>query len=398
MLSVLHVGYVGGDQELKAAGGDLKFNCLELLEIANECAPPGGNSQGMGTVDDPITMAGIGAWHSAAKTPPLGQKHVYYNIGGQMIHRRCGRAEYNNYFADWGPVGTVKAKAAATQGWKHKDLRTDPNITSTSGASYPKIYARLKAEMGQHTLNPDDPSGGPVLARAVRSLLQNSTNVVTPAGAGLLAAAWFLAEVDRNPRSLLSGLMLLDFIEKGIKYGNSAQDEHIGSKPFTWEKVLWHPEMIDFHVSGGNAPDPNRKERDLYGKAVSLDNWGGKHPMAHTGSEQQGKQSPGIGGLTPVHQKEASMLIRWLYHKLKNQNPFGSLDWDAVRGGAAMDTKQFAKKQGYTTLDENSKQHRTAVETRNRKPEHNLLIVRIQAKQAIRGLIQSRMNSEDMQL
>lgn len=418
MLTILHLKYKGNRFDV-SVGDDIKFNNHELLKIANECVPPTGQYQGQGTVDSPITMAGIGAWHHAATNVPTG-KHVYYDIGGRMIHRRSNRgSNYNNYLADWGPVDEVQDKARApTFTGHHKDLRTDTSITSKTGASYPKIYYRLREEITQKQLDLYNPTTAANVAKAVRGLLHdhNAGQPVDPPGAALLAAAWFLAEVCRNKNSLWSGLVLLDFIEKDIRYGGSQTDEHVGSKQFTWERVLWHPDMIDFHTLEGVA-EPKDQEKDLFGKDVKLDEWGGKHPMAHTGSEAQAEGrlvptfaqgGPGANAMTAVQQKEASLLIRWLYHKLKNQTPFESLDWDSVRQGNTLDTSDFNNKsKGYTTLDPKSKQYREAAR-RVRENEkgnpvriddtHRLTMLRVEAKNAIHALIQARMDSESLQL
>lgn len=84
-----------------------------------------------------------------------------------------------------------------------------------------------------------------------------------------LTVAWFVAEAIRNELSIMSGLMLLDLLESGAKLMNSD-----GSNWYTWPNLLIHP----------NKSKGEKEAKNLYGKLIGIDRFGGSHPMAHAGS------------------------------------------------------------------------------------------------------------------
>lgn len=112
-----------------------------------------------------------------------------------------------------------------------------------------------------------------------------------------LIAAWFVAEPTRNPTSLLSGLMLLDMMENNIEL---IDDE--GNNWYNLRNTLIHP--LKSKGSG--------KVKDLYGSKEGVDRFGGAHPMAHDGSVADSKEIKKNSKLTPVQQKEASLIFHWL--------------------------------------------------------------------------------------
>lgn len=161
------------------------------------------------------------------------------------------------------------------------------------------------------------------IAKQIRALLKGSQDlsIVNSLELPVLVAALFISEVARNRTCFLSGLFLLDFIENKIEYGKQ--------KKYTWKNVLWDPDTVDGIVAGNNAK-------------LKASLWGGKHPMTHDKSFSR-EFSGDIWRLDenlmhlprdlPIkylkdkkvllgtaRQKEASLLIRWLFHKIDATN------------------------------------------------------------------------------
>jgi hypothetical protein len=102
---------------------------------------------------------------------------------------------------------------------------------------------------------------------------------------------------------------------------------HEGLKVFTWERVLWHPEALDLD---SNLPNPGQ----LAQKSVSqpqqgptatgnigpiqtiggLHRVGGKMPASPTGGGTGGNPITGAP-LNYIHQKEVSIVARWLAYR-----------------------------------------------------------------------------------
>ena len=119
-----------------------------------------------------------------------------------------------------------------------------------------------------------------------------------------LVGAWFVAEAVRNPLSLMSGLILLDMIESGVQL----QDGN-GNNWYSWRNSLIHPLK---------SSAIEKEARDLYGSKIkNIDLFGGAPPMAHGGSVAGALEELEVNTkLTPVRQKEASLILHWLYTHL----------------------------------------------------------------------------------
>ena len=115
-----------------------------------------------------------------------------------------------------------------------------------------------------------------------------------------LTAAWFI-EVARNNNTLITNLILLDFMESGIIHLDTE-----GNNLYSLKYLLIHPKK----------PDDSRVEipiHDMYKNEKDLAQWDGMHPMAHQGSVQESKTLLGNKQkLTTVRQKEGHLLIHWL--------------------------------------------------------------------------------------
>lgn len=143
-----------------------------------------------------------------------------------------------------------------------------------------------------------------------------------------LTAVWFYSEAARNKVSILSGLILLDFIEKDIQHS----DED-GNNLYSWKHTLVHPRK-----------DQQKYIEDLYGRSIPLGKFDGMHPMAHGGSVKDGKKplesenlTPKQRQLSPVQQKEGHLLTHWLYEMLKNkytiefETSFSNPNYEAIK-------------------------------------------------------------------
>ena len=127
-------------------------------------------------------------------------------------------------------------------------------------------------------------------------------------GVPLLVAIFLLGEFSRNYMSIYSTLILLDFIESQVTYGNG--------KHYSWHKVLWHTKEVDDDVF------------NAYGTSLDFSRWGGKHSMTHQDSfTEQKKDKHGrviqydlSWPLSTSRQKEGSLIIRWLHYQLLKNN------------------------------------------------------------------------------
>ncbi|MBS0358396.1 MAG: hypothetical protein JSS53_03885 [Proteobacteria bacterium] len=133
----------------------------------------------------------------------------------------------------------------------------------------------------------------------------------------LIIFTWLMAETSRNPLTFPISLMLLDMMVCQFTYGKN--------KSFSWKNVLWHPETIGAtHSDGTNVEKMKGEERiEKYSKEEL---WGGKHPMCHEGSYVMNFKNKGdewkIGNsLSVPRQKEATLLLHWLYYQLNHVFP-----------------------------------------------------------------------------
>lgn len=127
-----------------------------------------------------------------------------------------------------------------------------------------------------------------------------------------LTGAWFISEAARNNASILTGLMLLDMIES-----NTVLPTENGDNWYSWKHALIHP-----HLSHGD-----KKVNDLYQRKINILEFGGSHPMVQQGSyEQANTEMKSEMPLTPVRQKEGSLIIHWLSEHLSKHFPAGTIE------------------------------------------------------------------------
>ncbi|ABS77731.1 hypothetical protein CbuD7D7780_04105 [Coxiella burnetii] len=144
------------------------------------------------------------------------------------------------------------------------------------------------------------------LAMIMRSLLQGSElDDASLYFLPNLVSAWFVSETARNEVSILSGLMLLDLMESGVRLF----DEE-GNDLYSWRHTLIHPKKPDHTMDTVLI-------QDMYGDEIDLANFDGIHPMAHAGSVQDTKTKLGEKKLSAVRQKEGHLAIHWLSERLK---------------------------------------------------------------------------------
>jgi hypothetical protein len=123
-----------------------------------------------------------------------------------------------------------------------------------------------------------------------------------------LCAAWFTGEVARNNVSLLTNLILLDFMELGVVHLDSE-----GYNLYSLRHLLVHPKKPMSSLD--KVPTA-----DMYGDPIDLAEWDGMHPMAHSGSVPGSKTMlDKTTKLTTVRQKEGHLLIDWLAKVLSQE-------------------------------------------------------------------------------
>lgn len=131
-----------------------------------------------------------------------------------------------------------------------------------------------------------------------------------------LVAMWFIGEPARNKVCMITGLMLLDMLENDVVL-LSLDNTNLYDLKYT----CVHP----------NKPAETSIENrgkgvmilDLYGNILRLNEFDGNHPAAHylsgsysTGGHLATQLNTGTL-LSPVRQKEGSIIIHWLYNVLQ---------------------------------------------------------------------------------
>ena len=172
---------------------------------------------------------------------------------------------------------------------------------SIDGASYREFSEKLSVWLSGH---PDTTEMDLIVD--MRNILNGKLARPTFPGLSALTVAWFLSEVVRRPTSMMCGLMLLDLM---THRNDPAHEKH--RDLYTWNRVLIHEYKYMKH---------RPQITDMYGDVVDLEKWDGMHPMAHGGSARKG----GILVNTKLkvsQQKEAHILIDWLYYALKSRYP-----------------------------------------------------------------------------
>lgn len=161
------------------------------------------------------------------------------------------------------------------------------------GDSYHKFAANIRKYFKQ-----DNALSQQELAAQMRDMLNGAViDDENLAFLPCLTAAWFISETARNPMTTLTSLILLDMLESGQELLEN------GKNWYAWEHVLMHPEKN----SGA------KKATTVLGKKVNIDEFGGCHPMAHSGSFKQTEFPLNPREVLNVaRQKEANLIIHWL--------------------------------------------------------------------------------------
>lgn len=174
------------------------------------------------------------------------------------------------------------------------------------GPSYQKIDRAQEAKL--HYISDVE------IAKIARSILNGERVENAPNYLPNLLACWFICEPSRNNASLLSGLILMDFLEHSVKYFPAEFGGNVNI--YNLQYALRNP-----HVGRRGE-----RIRDIYGSFLDPDEWGGMHPMACVGSFKDGvkiklqknKQAKWVSvPLTLVKQKEGSLILHWLFNTLQ---------------------------------------------------------------------------------
>lgn len=350
MLTLLTI--LGDDGNSVTLGGPTLLsqvgNFLADKSVFPEERPPSGD----GSVNKPYRLSELGHWiwagrHKRINNQEIGadgfDKHdegfTYYSIGGRLI----ARVNADNYMCDFGKSGTHAEKtrvedmdskyaslreynlAGSTLTLKMKDPDNQDSFlklqdqfgknqekkkgfTSDCNQLFESLNEILDKNQGsQYRLTYDE------IRKKVRPLVDASKNE-TPAGLAkkmkrimsgeegepilaLLAAVWFISEASpqRSPRSFLSSMILVQFIENAQAYGRDR------TKIFTWDNALWHRKIkVDQTDEGITIP------KDA------------KHPMGYPGSQKKAVHdlsqhiNPLKFFLHAGLRREITLLIRWL--------------------------------------------------------------------------------------
>ncbi|MBX9786305.1 MAG: hypothetical protein K2Y08_03095 [Alphaproteobacteria bacterium] len=185
-----------------------------------------------------------------------------------------------------------------------------------------------------------------------------------------LCAVWFTGEIARNNTSLLTNLILLDFMELGIVHLNNE-----GHNLYSLRHLLVHPQK-----------PTNSLDRvpilDMYGDPIDLAEWDGMHPMAHGGSVPGSKRMlDKTTKLTTVRQKEGHLLIHWLVEAL-NQEGIGAYP----KGGL------LVAPHSYEDIDKLFNPSKRALDNIKDNP---LQLRRLEIAQKIKELLMRRANTLD---
>lgn len=332
---------------------------------------------GEGTERSPWTLSTIGQWAEAAsqtiaersaprfanleeinryklENPNWNQQTSkdLYLIGGHLLERNPTTGAYANYITD--VADASKAIDEPSKG------------TSASGRtrSFPAhkrdedprtVYA-VKADRLVKAMTATGATDQQITQQA-RELMKGSFRMRTaynPELPGTLGAI-FIAEVAREKRMLPLGLMLLDLIECGVKYG-----ERSGlNKQYTWEKLMMNPD------------DPGDRR------------WGGKHPMLHDDTQIQARRM--FEEFNAVTHKSVSILTAWLSLRLRKT----AMNWEVTVGTQEyLRADQAEVQDAYDTHEKKLKSFKPANEG-DKPPQEDLLRARelIKAKKQVDKLV-----------
>lgn len=141
-----------------------------------------------------------------------------------------------------------------------------------------------------------------------------------------LTAAWFVSEAARNRLTTMTSLMLLDMIESQVVLPAPG-----GGNWYCWPNALIHP------LKSSN----NAEVKDLNGKKMNIDAFGGCHPMVHQGSVIETNSVLVTTPLPPARQKEGSLIIHWLQFRIEQlKETKDEYGFQSVNAQATCDNKQ----------------------------------------------------------
>jgi hypothetical protein len=240
----------------------------------------------------------VGTWIGLSKNLPF-HSEKYFIICGRYVKKHSG----GYYMSDEG----VLPYGESPYGRK-------------AGPTYPQyqehFIERMRSREARRSKHKYDISWSQAKAYKLCQVLKAKVDYRHKSGDTLgqalpvLAATMFLAEPARNPRAFPINLMLLDLIGAPVAYGKTQ------NKYYTWDKVLWHPEVASYssgQVSkrqlGSLSKEGGIREISKIGQL----HWtGGKLPYAMTGSGVRAVAEDIDPGKWYTQKKELSILIRWL--------------------------------------------------------------------------------------
>jgi hypothetical protein len=356
-----------------APAGD-QYSAVELLDILQQSWPGVLRPAGSGTANDPWRPSSPQEWYWIAKKEhrvdaagQLGSKgatvadylrgldaasrgqaeqrlrnRIWLAVGGRLVSINT----VNDYAADHGAAPPAAPTPSPTPAASASTPAVPPAAAQVQrfgddeGPSYPEIYSGLSKTADLHSA-----AANAKVAAQIRLLLKGASTMaeVNSPTLPLLTVVFFISEVRRNHTAFHTGLMMLDLIEKGVSYDTSGPGQQQGPLTLTWDKVLWHPEVLkleselETNIAGFRALAKSKDAKvkvevenleqvksgsagpDGRGKNLSRDARGGEHPMVHQGSITQTSTNligDATATMTTARQKEANLLIRWLQHAL----------------------------------------------------------------------------------
>lgn len=258
--------------------------------------------RGDGTLKKPFELSTPKEWIYAACAKPSGTE-TWFRIGGRLIRRWSE----NQYVSDWG---------TDTEAIGEKRKRDESMFSDEHGPTYPQIYLGLVDEK-LLVYGAGSSTADRLMAAQMLALLAGAQEMklVESRVLPVLCAAWFLAEVSRNPRSFIVGLMTLDLLQAGVAIYPD------GLRGFSFMEALWHPSKFLMSPKG-------LKIETLIG-SKDPDRWGGLHPMAHEGSYLEMGSESWKGVPNTVQLKEADIALHWLLWKLPPKSGYwqGITSW-----------------------------------------------------------------------
>ncbi len=275
---------------------------LQGMPVADDVAPEGNGSEMR-----PWRMSSIGQWAAAAKTKlpswtnsqssasaaavPQTPNRGLYLVGGRLLER-SPEGGYSNYITDVVDGGKLLFEPPLTKSLGKTDIgrprgfQAPVRDANARVPVYDTKYERIMAAAAPQFPSDDQKGLHKILAQEARMILagtdrlarQSNDASIQPIGGDELpgtVAALFLAEVAREPRMLVLGLMLLDLIERG-------------APGFTWQSLM----CSDTAALGGGV----------------------QHPMIHDRAQKEAVQM--FATYNNVTKKSVSIMVEWFFYYL----------------------------------------------------------------------------------